>query len=116
MVNKYTHGIFQLETAPIKVVDIICTTIEHFTTFNQLIKNFEDDYFEGILFICHNDTETIVYQHLILFARYYKLPIYGLEKGSRSIIEHSLKLKFVTLIFVKSTDPKYEELRRFLGI
>lgn len=116
MLNKYDHGIFKVETANEEAVKLIGQTHCNFTTFNQLVENFEARLYNGVLFICNNDTECVVFQHLILFARYYKLPVFGLKKGSRSVIEASLKRKNVTLVFVKSEDPLFNALKDLLMV
>lgn len=107
MKSTYTNSLLYLTPAPNKVLKLICETKNNFTTFNQLVTAFEVHRHDGILFLCNNDTELIVQQQLIFFCKYYKIALYGLEKGSRASIEKMMNKKNVTMVFVLATDVMY---------
>ncbi|KAM0686555.1 hypothetical protein COBT_002218 [Conglomerata obtusa] len=83
------------------------------TTFNQLMAFFEKNPIKqsGILFVCNNDTaESIMYQHLVLFADYYELPLYSFRKNTRCFLEIKTKIKNVYLIFIMKEHCYYKEM------
>lgn len=119
MKQKFDVDIFEIpsvnESFYAQGLDNIIASDSIIASFNDLLEYFEDKNTNknGILFVCNHDVEnTVMFQHLVLFADHYKIRIFSLRKTSKQILEAKLNQKKVFLVFVKESDENYSIIKQ----
>ncbi|KAM0676591.1 RNase P and RNase MRP subunit [Binucleata daphniae] len=110
MKQKFDIDIFDIKELQAenntKVINVIAKIKCIITDFNTLMEFYENNnkIENGILFVCKPDVDnTIMYQHLVLFAEHYNIKLLSFKKDTKQMLEKLLNRKKVFLVYVKSS-------------